>query len=335
VPLPLFTTVPFAEDREALLRSLPRRPGVCAFLGEGGVTLLVGRPANLQRWVASRIGAGRPVRPGSRPPLDLSPIAKALSHATTRSPFEQRLVFERLLGGSVPRAARKDLRNPAFLRLDLGERFPRLRVLSGGAAGESLYGPFRTRASAELALREMHKLFPLRPCDYSFEPSEDLELGLGCLYAQTRTCSAPCLCRISEAGYQDLAREASVFLADPSRRPDSFAPPWVGRSGGSRGLVVVPGAEISLYPVREATVLEDESVRVGREGLADALAALGWEAPPHPPDDAAWLTEWLYSRKRGAAYLVLGARDDGGSLLGAVNSALDVSGGGSPPTKRW
>jgi hypothetical protein len=326
VPLPPFTTLAFTEDRDAFLHSVPRSPGVCAFLAEGGATLLFGRPSNLQRWVASRIGAGKPRRPGARPPLDLSPIAKALRYATTRSPFEQRLVFERLLGGSVKREARKDLKNPVFLRLDPLERFPRLRVLSGRAAGESLYGPFRTRASAEQALREMHKRFALRPCDYSFEPSEDLELGLGCFYAQTRTCSAPCLLRISEGRYRELAEDAAAFLADPSQRPgESWAPPWVGRTRGSRGLVVIPGPEISLYPVREAVVLEEQSLVVDREGLAKAFAGLTWEAPQDPPDDAAWLTEWLYSPKRGGAYLALGERDDLGALLEAVVRALEGS----------
>jgi hypothetical protein len=313
VPLPPFRTASLVGDQEAALRTLPQKAGVCEFHGQGHTSLLVGRPANLQRWVASHLGRGRPPRARVRPPLDLSEVARAVTYCATRSPFEQRLVFERLLGRSVPRAARRDLKDPVYLRLDLSERFPRFLLRSGGAPGDSVYGPFRSRAGAELALKEMHKRFPLRPCDYSFEPAQDLELGLGCLYAQTRTCSAPCLVRISEDAYRDVAAAAAAFLAEPRQMPElPWIPPWVRRTGGSLGLVVVPGARVALYPVREGMVLDEGSRVVERSGLEEALANLRWEPPAGPTDDAAWLSEWLHSRRRKELYFRC---DEGGASL--------------------
>jgi hypothetical protein len=197
----------------------------------------------------------------------------------------------------MPGLPRKDLKPPTYLELDLGQRFPRLRITSGTQGG-STYGPFGSRAAAEGALREMHKRFLLRPCDYVFEPAEDLELGLSCLFAQTRTCSAPCLRRISEEAYADSAREVAACLSFPP------AGGTLGKTKGSRALVVTPG--IFLYPVLEGVVLEEASVQVEGERLAEALADLRWEGRREGLDDTPWLLDWMRSKKPGGAWMVLG-----------------------------
>ena len=123
----------------------------------------------------------------------------------------------------VAPSARRDLKPAAWLHLDPGARFPRLTVrpMAGDPAG--LFGPFRNRPAAARAVAALHKLFPLRPCDFVFEPAPDLSLGLGCVYAQVRTCAAPCLSRVSEDGYRGLA----------GRPPCSWA--TVPRAGVRRG----------------------------------------------------------------------------------------------------
>src|SRR6185436_10016743 len=108
---------------------------------------------------------------------------------------------------------RRDLKPPAYLRLDPAERFPRATVEN--TAGEpTRFGPFRDRRAAGKALAALHKAFPLRPCDYVFEPHPELPLGVGCLYAQVRSCAAPCLVRISEEEYRGLAAAAADVLGD-------------------------------------------------------------------------------------------------------------------------
>jgi hypothetical protein len=101
------------------------------------------------------------------------------------------------------------------------------------------YGPFRDRGAAEKARAGLHKLIPLRPCDYTFEPDPTLPLGLGCLYAQVRSCAAPCLSRVTEEAYRGLARDAAALLADPAARaaPPAWLPATVGPAEG-HGLVV-------------------------------------------------------------------------------------------------
>lgn len=301
-----FTHLSLSED----WKGLPKSAGVVEFLGPGDKSLLVGRPRNLRRFVASHLGAGPPVPAGKRPPLDLRPVATGLRYRLTGTAFEQRLVYERVMASLVPRSARRDLKEPFYLHLDPQERFPRISIRLGPPKGGSCHGPFRTRALADRALRELHRLYPVRPCDFAFEPSPQLSLGLSCLFAQTRTCAAPCLCRIGEEEYRGLGAEVARFLADATLRSElAWLPPFVGALPGRFGLVLIPeGEHVALFPIRDLTVLVDEARIVETKDLGEV--PIGFDLAPEPADDAAWLTEWLYARKR-EGLLVLGRRPEG------------------------
>jgi len=318
-PGPLFTQLPF-DGVEATLAQLPRAAGVGQILASGARNLLIGRAANLRRWFATHLGAGRPPRKGARPPTDLSPLAATLAWAETTSVFHQRLLFERSMGEHVPLSARRDLKTPAFLHLDASERFPRASVRPAGAG--SLYGPFRDRRAAQRALEALHKRLPLRPCDYSFEPDPALPLGLGCLYAQVRSCAAPCLARIGEAPYRDLAAQAARLLADPESRAElaDAIPPWV--SGARLGLVVERGrAGVELYPVSEGEVLDGRARTCAAQDLESTLAGLDWSPGQTSRDDRPWLSAWLHGPRKAGAYLPLVEGEDPAILARRVRRA--------------
>lgn len=330
--LPSFTTTSLeGEAVAAVLKELPAAAGVGQILGSQGRNLVIGRPADLRRWAATHLGAGRPPRPGVRPPLDLRPLATALTYAVTTTSFLQRLTFERLMSRHVPHSARRDLKAPAYLHLDEQERFPRIAVRSEAAGRACLFGPFRTSLEAGRAREALHKLFPLRPCDYDFEPDPVLALGQGCIYAQIRTCSAPCLVRVREEEYRALAHEAAIFLAQPGSRSGAkgdCVPSWVAAAEDSRGLVAERGPSgIELYPVRAGAVLEEEGKVATSEGLADALASLRWTAPDPPRDDWPWLLAWLNTRRRSGQYLPLDATNEASDLAGRLRAALALTRG--------
>jgi len=251
-------------------------------------------------------------------------VAVAFRFAATSSGFQQRLLFERLMAEQVEPAARRDLKEPAFLRLDLDDRFPRLSVETEPRRRTALYGPFRDKAQAARAREAIHKRHPLRPCDYSFEPDPALPLGLACLFAQVRSCSAPCLSRIAEAEYRALAARVASRLADPRHRgadvPEGL-PPWVARFDGRRALVAERGADgIELYPILEGSVLDAGARSVTEEELPDALSGLAFEPPSEPRNDLPWLAAWLAAPRRRGIYL--GWRDDASELAASVREAL-------------
>ncbi len=253
-------------------------------------------------------------------------MAVAFRFTPTSSGFQQRLFFERLMAEQVEPAARRDLKEPAFLRLDLEDRFPRLSVETEERRRGALYGPFRDKAQAARAREAIHKGQPLRPCDYSFEPDPALPLGLACLFAQVRSCSAPCLSRIAEDEYRSLAARVAARLADPRHRPEADGlheslPPWVARFDGRRALVAERSAAgIELYPILEGSVLDEGATIVTEDELGGALDALSFEVPPEQRDDLRWLAAWLAAPRRRGVYL--GWRDDAAELAATLREAL-------------
>lgn len=328
MPLTSLQTVTLGDGRdvEAALNELPAAAGVAQILGPDGRNLMIGRAANLRRWAASHLGSGPPPKKGERPKTDLRPVATAIKHAATRSEFQQRLLYERLMARHVPLRARSDLRPPASLHLDPAERFPRVSVRSGWMPpGPGTFGPFRDRPSAHQALAALHKRYPLRPCDYTFEPRPDLALGLGCVYFQVRTCAAPCVVKSPEDEYRKLAAQAAHFLGSPWERPAEVAaqvPAWVGAENGSRAVVVErAGDDLELHPVRDWAVLDDAVVHAPVSGLDDALGRLRWEPPVGPRDDRAWLLSWLHAPRRQAAFVPLWTAE-AAAVAVAVRAAL-------------
>jgi hypothetical protein len=326
VPAAPLTIVPLDADLAAFLARLPGAPGVGQILGPDGGNLVIGRTSNLRRWAASHLGAG-PRRPGQRPPTDLRPLATAVGYARTTSAFHQRLRYERLMAVHVPAAARRDLKPPAFLHLDPEERFPRVTIREADTGGRALFGPFRNRRAAERTRAALHKVHPLRPCDYTFEPDPVLPLGLGCLYAQVRSCAAPCLARVSEEAYRGLAGEAAALLARPWARPPEFAawlPPFVS-AAAARGLVVAVGtAGIELHPLQAGRVLDELSLTTTREDLEASLDRLRWEPPEAAGLDWPWLSAWLASPRGRGSYVPVPDAPDASLLLAGIRAALDV-----------
>ncbi len=317
--------VALASEPGPALQAVPASPGVGQLLGPEGRSLLIGSASNLRLWAASHLGLVRP-RPAAggrarRPKTSLAGIATAVAWIETDGPFRQRLAYERLCAPVVPVSARRDLKPPAFLHLDPSQRFPRATV---SAAGEgALYGPFRDRRAADKARAALQRLFPLRPCDYAFEPDPALPLGLACLYAQVRSCAAPCLARVSEADYRGLAARAAAWLADPSQRPDAPAavPATVAAASGRAVIVDVGRRSVGLYPLRGGCVLDDAAVVTAPVELDAALARLAWPLPTAAPDWP-WLTAWLRGAKARAAFLIVADSWSASQLRAAVRAAL-------------
>lgn len=324
MPLPALTFLALEGDLEGCVARVPAAPGVGQLLGAGGHHLLLTPAANLRRWAASHLGLGKPPPPGRRPKTNLAAIATSLGWARTSSPFAQRLLYERLAAPWIPLAERPGLKPPAFLHLDTGDRFPRVTVRGGEQGRAGLFGPFRNRGAAEKARDAVNRLFALRPCDYAFEPDPNLPLGVGCLYAQVRTCAAPCLVRVSEEDYRALAARVAGWLSDPAARTGApeAVPATVEGVEAARGVVIGVGRrEVELYPVRGGRVLEAAASTTPPTELETAVARLEWPAG-EGPDDWPWLADWLGSARGRGSYVSVRAAGDHAGLAVALRAAL-------------
>jgi excinuclease ABC subunit C len=323
VSLPALTFVRLAGDATGAVAEVPAAPGVGQILGPEGRSLLLATASNLRKWAASHLGLGKRAAPGRRPKTNLAGIATAIGWTEADAPFRQRLLYERLVAPIIPVSSRRDLKPPAFLHLDPAARFPRVTVRGAGEGPARLFGPFRDRRAADKARDALHRLFPLRPCDYAFEPDPALPLGLGCVFAQVRSCAAPCLRRVSEDEYRALAARAAAWLALPSARSEAPASvPATVAADDARGLVVDAGRrEVGLYPVARGCVIEEAAAIVSPADVAAAVARLDWP-DAGLPDDWPWLAAWLRSARGRASYVVAGDAVDRVALAAAVRAAL-------------
>jgi hypothetical protein len=325
VPLPALARTEIAGDVAAAVSRAPAGPGIGQVLGPEGRSLVIGVASSLRRWAAGHLGMGKPPLPGRRPKTNLAPVATALAWIEADAPFRQRLIYERLMAPLVPLSSRRDLKPPAFLHLGEEDRFPRLALRARDADRARLFGPFRDRKAAARARDAVHQRFPLRPCDYAFEPHPELSLGASCVFAQVRTCAAPCLARVGEEEYRALASRAAAWLSDPRQRADAPAevPPLVGRASASRALVVDAGKRtVGLYPVLGGHVLDGAAATAVGGGIADALASLRWDDAAEGPDDWPWLLSWMRTAKARAAFLPVAADEPAVALRERVRAVL-------------
>ncbi|HXY38265.1 MAG TPA: hypothetical protein VEQ10_01260 [Vicinamibacteria bacterium] len=328
MPQQALTTVSLAAGVAAALDQVPAAAGVVQLLGPEGRSLVLGIASNLRRWAGSRLGAGAAAASGRRPKTDLSGIATAVAWVLTRGPFHQRLTYERLMAPLVPVSARRDLKPPAFLHLDAGERFPRLSVRGAEALGPHDFGPFRDRRTAEKARDAVQRAFALRPCDLVFEPDPAWAPGLACLYAQVRSCAAPCLGRTDEAAYRRSAEQVAAWLSEPGARSEAPAavPGHVAAAIGSLALIVDAGRhEVGLFPVRDGRVLDDAAATATPETIESAVAALGWP-DSEGPADWPWLTSWLRGARARACWLCLSPGEAAKALAARVRQVLAARG---------
>lgn len=194
-------------ETEPQLAACPASPAVFAihFLDDDSgksAPPYLGRTGNLHRRLARLLG---PPRPGSRL-LNLRKQARRVEFTRTGSGLESLWLLYLLSKTYYPATYRQRLRlkPPALLKLNIGNRFPRLYPtrrpeLSGSRDKAEYYGPFPSRAAAEHFASEFLDLFKIRRCveDLTPDPAHP-----GCIYSQMKMCLAPCFAGCTDDEYQ-------------------------------------------------------------------------------------------------------------------------------------
>src|SRR5579864_7703941 len=145
--------------------------------------------------------------------LNLREVVTRVEYWQTASRFESLLLYYALAKQHFPEDYLRlvKLRMPAYVKLILANEFPRTHVttrLSGGAG--LYYGPFRTRAGAELFENQLLDLFQIRRCQENLEPSPQHP---GCIYGEMNMCLRPCQQAVSREEYLSEVARVEEFLA--------------------------------------------------------------------------------------------------------------------------
>ncbi len=193
-----------------VIAALPRTPGVYLMRNERGDLLYIGKAARLRDRVASyyNCGAARNAKTA-----ELISHVHAIETRPASSPLDAALSEARLIRELKPPYNRmlKSAAPAFFVKLDLSDPFPRLRISPKMSArvGVMHLGPFIGRHNLDHATRALARLLGLRTCGGKLAPDEDFS---PCVYGQMGHCAAPCNRTIDEDAYNERVGRAVAFL---------------------------------------------------------------------------------------------------------------------------
>jgi excinuclease ABC subunit C len=196
------------------LDEVPDRPGVYLFRNSAGDVLYVGKARSLRARLAT-YRAGGDGRINLR---FLACDAHTVETLVTRTEQEALLLEdERIKSHQPPHNVRlKDDKSFLMIRVDLDERFPRLKWVrahkprDGKAPGRSrLFGPFASARAVRRAIADLHRIVPLRDCTDQVLAHRSRP----CLKHQLGLCAAPCVGLIDEGAYALSVERAMRVLS--------------------------------------------------------------------------------------------------------------------------
>lgn len=198
------------EGAESVLAEVPNSDAVfVVWAGERSAYLA--KTSMLRRRLMRIFKASEPGG-AVRRSLNLRAVATRVDYWLTGSKFESLLVHYALARRFYPDDYLRliKLRMPSYVRLVLANDFPRTQVSTRLSASRAIhYGPFASRAAAELFQDQFLDLFQLRRCQENLEPSPEHP---GCIYGEMGKCLRPCQQVVSREEYGSEAGRVAEFL---------------------------------------------------------------------------------------------------------------------------
>ena len=193
------------------LATLKPRPGVYRMVDARGDVLYVGKARSLKARVANYVQ----VAALSNRLLRMVSQTRSMDIVVTNSEAEALLLEAQLIKRFRPafNVLLRDDKSFPFILLRADHAYPRIQKHRGARKAKgNYYGPFASAGSVNTTINALQKLFLLRSCTDSFFNNRDRP----CLLYQIKRCSAPCVGRIDEAGYDQLVGQAKDFLGGKS-----------------------------------------------------------------------------------------------------------------------
>jgi DNA polymerase-3 subunit epsilon len=308
-----------SSGKLALTARLPRTPGVYLFKDRGGRVLYVGKATNVRARVRSYFSGD-----DRRKVPQLLREVEAIDVVPCPHPLEAAVREIRLIHEHEPRFNRqaKAWRAYAYLKLTLGERFPRLAVVRDARADGARYlGPFRSSRAAHAVREAIESAVPLRRCTRRVGHTVALG-GEPCLPAVLGAAACPCsgacpadeYARTVDQVVRGLDGEPAALLGPLERRmhalarDERFEEAAISRDRLA-ALARALERERLVHAARAAgrVTIEDAhgTVEIVAGRLAGDLPAPPPPAPGTPPgrdeiDELLVVARYLFGRPRGS-----------------------------------
>ena len=195
------------------VRTLSSSPGVYRMLDRRGDPIYVGKARNLKRRVTNYTQLDRLPNRLRRMVAE----TKGLEIVVTNSEVEALLLESNLIKRFQPRynVLLRDDKSFPYILLTGEHAFAQVTKHRGAHKRKGDYfGPFASAKAVNRTVTALEKAFLLRSCSDQVFENRDRP----CLLYQIKRCSAPCVGKIDQAGYEALVAEAKAFLFGESRR---------------------------------------------------------------------------------------------------------------------
>jgi len=261
----------FVWDARSDFSAVSERPGVYLFKDEAGKVLYVGKARDLQ----SRLATYRtPGGDGRLVVQFLERDARAVETIVTRTEQEALLLEDTLIKQYKPthNVRLKDDKSFLKIRIDLDERFPRLKFVRAHSPGEGkkkgrsrFFGPFASTKSVRQTMADLHRVVPLRDCTDSVMNHRSRP----CLKHQIGLCAAPCVGLIDEAEYGLLIERALRILSGDIAELEQDLDERMRAASAKREYELARAFRDRLQALRRT--VEGQGVRPGERVECDVL----------------------------------------------------------------
>ena len=190
---------------------LPHAPGVYLFRGRDDRVLYVGKSNDLRGRVKSYFYGDTRKKIADL----LAEVVRIEGIATGGGELEALVLEARLIARHEPKYNRrgKSFRRHAYLRLDQGEAFPRLKTVRRITEGDGHYlGPFSGAGRAALVKEALEEVFAIRRCTKAMGARTRFP---PCALAEIGRCVAPCIGEATPQRYAELVGELVSSLTAP------------------------------------------------------------------------------------------------------------------------
>jgi excinuclease ABC subunit C len=201
---------------DAALESAPDSPGVFVLWPKQGDPY-ISKSARLRR----RLRRLLKERETPSRLLNLRHTVQRIEYQLTASGLESSMVYYETARRHFPEKYLEliRLRMPSYVKILLGNEFPRSQLTThlartGDPKAPLLFGPFRSRASAERFESQFLDLFQMRRCQEDLVPSPSHP---GCIYGEMAMCLRPCQQVVGPGEYAHEVERAAEFLRTAGR----------------------------------------------------------------------------------------------------------------------
>ncbi len=220
------------DELQQKIRQVPVKPGVYLFKNKKGEIIYIGKAKNLRNRVRSYFQSNRHQRAKT---VSMVRQIDKLEWIVVRNEVEALLTEANMIKEYRPHynLDLKDDKSFPFIRVTM-EPYPQVFITRTIVRdGSKYYGPYTDVRLLRHTMAAVHKVFPLRSCNYYLD---DEVIAAGkvslCLDYHIKKCEGPCAGQVSEKDYNAMVTNVIAFLQGDTAETEEYVKLKMGQAAG-------------------------------------------------------------------------------------------------------